>query len=71
MIAAVEIEAVGLHALQENLSMSEEELVTETARLLGFARTGNDVRAAIEGALRSRLLPPLQRDRLGRLKPPA
>jgi hypothetical protein len=71
MIAPLEIEAAGLHALQENLSMTEEELVVESARLLGFARIGSDVRALVEGALQSRLFPRLQRDRLGRLKPPA
>jgi very-short-patch-repair endonuclease len=71
MIAPLEIEAVALHALQENLSMTEDELVIETARLFGFARTGADVRAAIEKALQDRLTPRLQRDRLGRLKPPA
>jgi hypothetical protein len=70
MIAPAEFEAVALHALQENLSMEEDELVVETARLLGFARTGADVRSAIESALKTHLIPRLQRDRLGRLKPP-
>ena len=65
MIAPLEIEAVGLHALQENLAMHEEEIIMEAARLLGFARTGPDVRAAIESALQSRLFPRLQRDHLG------
>jgi very-short-patch-repair endonuclease len=71
LIAPVEFEAVALHALQENLSMTEEELIIETARLLGFARTGSDVRSAIKGALAERLLPHLARDHLGRLKAPA
>ncbi len=54
-----------------NLSMTEEELITETARLLGFARTGSDVRSAIEEALADRLLPHLSRDHLGRFRAPA
>jgi very-short-patch-repair endonuclease len=71
MIAPVEFEAAALHALRENLSMTEEELVMETTRLLGFARTGPDIRSAIEDALSERLLSKLARDHLGRLKTPA
>jgi hypothetical protein len=71
MIAPVEFEAAARHALQENLSMTEEELITETARLLGFARTGPDIRSAIEEAITERLLPNLARDHLGRIKAPA
>ena len=71
MIAPVEFEAAARHALQENLSMTEEELTMETARLLGFARTGPDIRSAIEDALAERLLPKLARDHLGRLRAPA
>jgi hypothetical protein len=51
--------------------MTEEELVMETTRLLGFARTGPDIRSAIEDALSERLLSKLARDHLGRLKAPA
>lgn len=71
MIAPVEFEAAALHALQENLSMTEEELIMETARLLGFARTRPDIRSAIEAVIAERLLPNLSRDHLGRLKAPA
>jgi very-short-patch-repair endonuclease len=71
MIAPAEIEAVALHALRESLAMAEDELVVETARLFGFARTGTDVRVVIENALRTRLIPRLQRDSLGRLKLPS
>jgi very-short-patch-repair endonuclease len=71
MIAPIEFEAAALHALQENLSMTEEELIMETARLLGFARTGPDIRSAIEDALTERLHPKLARDHLGRLRAPA
>jgi hypothetical protein len=71
MIAPVEFEAAALHALRENLSMTEEELVMETTRLLGFSRIGPDIRSAIEDALSERLLPKLARDLLGRLRAPA
>lgn len=70
MIAPSEYETAAYHALRQNLALSAEELLTETARLLGFARVGPDVRAAISSVIDGRVAPKVERDHLGRLRTP-
>jgi hypothetical protein len=48
--------------------MFQAELVTETARLVGFARVGKDVEAAILDAIKDWLGPATELDHLGRIK---
>ena len=68
MIAPSEIAAAAEVALESSLALEEAELVTEAARLLGFARVGPDVRAAIVDSVKKRVLPKCEVDHLGRLK---
>lgn len=70
LIAPSEFEAAAIYALQKNLALEHEELLVETARLLGFARVGNDVRAAIAEVIELRIAPKVGRDHLGRLLAP-
>lgn len=67
-IAPAELAAMARLVLAENQALELSELVTETARALGFARTGVDLAAAIEGATRSHLNEDLETDYLGRLR---
>jgi len=46
-VSPAEIAEAAYLALQQHLALSEEDLVTATARLLGFERTGRHVRDAI------------------------
>ena len=68
MIAPVEFEAAALIALDRNIAMSEDDLLTATARLLGFARVGPDLRQAITGVITTRLDSRVERDHLGRVR---
>ena len=47
----IEIRAAASMVERESGQMSRDELISATARLLGFARTGQDVRARIRAAL--------------------
>lgn len=71
MISPLELAEAARIVLVENLALEPQELVVETARAIGFARTGSDVSAAIERAIRTHLLPSLETDHLGRLKFPS
>lgn len=71
MISPLELAEAARIVLLENLALEPQELVVETARAIGFARTGSDVSAAIEGAIRTHLLPGLETDHLGRLRFPS
>ncbi|MGP9822455.1 DUF3320 domain-containing protein [Salinarimonas sp. NSM] len=51
MIAAAEIRAALGRAIADNGALSHEEAVTAVARLLGFQRTGSELRARIGEAL--------------------
>ncbi|WP_349371416.1 DUF3320 domain-containing protein [Salinarimonas sp.] len=51
MIAPLEIRAAGRRALAENGALAEDEMITAIARLLGFQRTGADLRARIGAAI--------------------
>jgi hypothetical protein len=70
LISPAELRATAMVALRENLALYDEELVTETARLIGFARVGPNVREVIETAI-GQLSEMVERDHLGRyrLKP--
>jgi very-short-patch-repair endonuclease len=67
MIGPAELRATAMVALRENLALDHEELVTETARLIGFARVGPNVREAIEAAIGD-FSNKVERDHLGRYK---
>ncbi len=72
LISPAEFAAAAVVALRRNLALSRDELVTETARLIGIARVGEYVRDAIEEAIDHKLVDLTERDHLGRikLKPP-
>ena len=50
-LSPIEIRAAAVIVERESGRMPRDELITATARLLGFARTGQDVRARIQAAL--------------------
>ncbi|WP_372422164.1 DUF3320 domain-containing protein [Salinarimonas chemoclinalis] len=58
MIAAHEIRAALARAIADNGAMDREEAVTAVARLLGFQRTGSELRARIGQALGEAPPPP-------------
>ena len=68
MISPAEFAAAATVALRQNLALARADLITETARLIGFARTGKDVAAAVEAAIDQRLPGNLETDHLGRLR---
>jgi hypothetical protein len=53
LLPPVEIRAAAARVIAESGVMPIEGLIVATARLLGFARTGNDLRDRIDGAIRS------------------
>ena len=55
-------------ALRQNLALARDELVTETARLIGWERVGEYVGQAIEDAIDLHLADRTETDHLGRLK---
>src|SRR5262249_46806131 len=67
-ISPAEIVAAARSVLLQNLALSQEELVVETARAFGFARTGREIAIAIERAVRTRLQPEIETDHIGRLR---
>jgi very-short-patch-repair endonuclease len=68
MISSAELAAVAVIALEQNLALDRDELIVESARLIGFARTGKDVAAALDIAISDRLAGQLEADHLGRLR---
>jgi hypothetical protein len=68
LICPTEIALAARHVLTASLALHPEELVVETARALGFARTGTDVAAAIRAAIESELAHELDRDHFSRVK---
>lgn len=68
MIAPAELAATARLVLAENQALEIADLITETTRALGFARTGVDLAAAIEAAIHERLRGDLETDYLGRLR---
>jgi hypothetical protein len=51
MISPLELQAAARIAAKENSDMPDDELVAAVARLLGFRRTGPELRTAIQKAL--------------------
>jgi hypothetical protein len=47
----VEIRAAAARVVAESGEMERDELIVATARLLGFSKTGKDIRVAIDAAL--------------------
>lgn len=70
-IAASEIRAAALRALAENGGLAREECVTAIVRLLGFQRTGPDLRARVEAVISAAIGEGRLRERDGRISPPA
>lgn len=68
MISPIELKAAAFHALDANLALSEDELVIETARSLGFARVGKDIDAALRSVIGSFASSDVEHDHLGRMK---
>ena len=68
LISGRELAAAARIALRQNLALSDDELVFETARLIGWARVGPDVRQSIEDAVEKYLAGELERDHLERVK---
>lgn len=68
MISPIEFAAAAIHALEENLALPMDELVVEAARVLGFARVGKDIDAAVRSAINTDLMNYITTDHLGRLR---
>ena len=51
LLPPVEIRAAAARVIAESGEMPREDLIVATARLLGFAKTGKDLRDRINGAL--------------------
>jgi Protein of unknown function (DUF3320) len=68
LIAPSEYRATTTTALEQNLAMTREDLTVEVTRLLGFARTGKDLAAAIGSAIDTMLTESAEVDHLGRIR---
>ena len=68
MISPIEIAAAAIHALEENLALPLDELVIETARILGFARVGKDINSALRATIDTELDGQTSEDHLGRIR---
>ena len=68
MISPTEIAAAAIHALEENLALPLDELVIETARILGFARVGKDINSALRATIDTELDGQTSEDHLGRIR---
>ena len=53
MLPPMEIAAAARRVLEDNESVSESELITSVARVLGFKRTGPEIRDAIHNVVRA------------------
>lgn len=67
-IAPSEVEAAAILVLEQSLAIERDSLITEVARLLGFSRTGPDIRAAVEKVIERQLRSKVALDHLGRIK---
>lgn len=67
LICPTEIAEAIVGVLRESLALTPDELIIETARALGFARTGGDVAAAIGKTLKSEMDARIRVDHLGRI----
>lgn len=68
LICPTEIAQAARVVLTASLAMPRQELITETARALGFLRTGPDVSQAISKAITTELASEVQQDHLGRVR---
>jgi len=69
LIAPTEYAATIRFVLTENLALVQTELITEAARVLGFARTGHDIESAITSALAELTAAgSLDHDHMGRIR---
>lgn len=67
LICPTEIAEAITGVLKESLALTPDELIVETARAFGFARTGGDVAAAIRNALKTEMEGRTKVDHLGRI----
>ncbi|MGE4061631.1 MAG: DUF3320 domain-containing protein, partial [Sphingomonadales bacterium] len=68
MICPTELAAAMKEVLKQSLALDTQELITESARALGFARTGGDISAAMKKALQTELRDAIRADHLGRIQ---
>jgi hypothetical protein len=68
MISPTELAAAMEEVLKQSLALDAQELVTESARALGFARTGGDIAAAMKKALQTELRDRIRVDHLNRIQ---
>jgi very-short-patch-repair endonuclease len=68
LICPTEIAAAARVVLTGSLALEQQELVVETARALGFTRTGADVADAIKRAIKTELMADLEHDHMQRLR---
>ena len=67
LICSTEIAEAIVRVLRESLALTSDELIVETARAFGFARTGGDVATSIRKALKSEMDGRIKVDHLGRI----
>jgi hypothetical protein len=67
-ISPVELAAAAIAALEESIAMPPDDLIVETARLLGFARVGKDINEAIRKVVEEHLGTTFVTDNLGRVR---
>jgi hypothetical protein len=53
MLSPIEIRAAAKIAIQENGNLSDEDMANAITRLLGFKRTGPELKSAILSALKA------------------
>jgi hypothetical protein len=67
-ISPIELAAATIAALEESIAMLPDDLVAETARLLGFARVGKDTSEAIRKVVEEQVGTTFVTDHLGRVR---
>jgi len=68
LISPVEVAAAAVVALEESIALLPDDLIVETARLLGFARVGKDIDGAFRTVIGGPLAEMVETDHLGRLR---
>lgn len=67
-ICPTELAAAMTEVLRQSLALETQDLITECARALGFARTGGDISTAIRSALQNELRDSIRVDHLNRIE---
>lgn len=67
-ICPTELAAAMKEVLKQSLALESQDLITECARALGFARTSGDISAAIRNALQTELRDYIRVDHLNRIE---